>query len=103
MEYDCQKCGACCTGLDVLLDEDEARFFASQPELNALTRWCDCPPGTPRMFMKRDRETDTCLALEGPDGDVRCTIYEARPRLCHELQPGDPHCLESRRNAGLPE
>jgi Fe-S-cluster containining protein len=100
--WDCQKCGACCRGLDVLLTDAEADQFESRPDLVRLTVLYQPRAGLAARFLKRDAQTDTCLALGGRFGDCACTIYAQRPYLCRELQPGDPHCLEARRREGFP-
>ena len=44
-----------------------------------------------------------CIAFEGTMGkEVRCGIYEQRPRACSEYDPGSPGCLNARRWAGMP-
>ena len=90
----CQACGACC----------------------AYSRWC------PRFTVEDDDEIalipaylldetgtgmrcdgDRCVALAGEIGVATgCTIYEERPAVCRECQPGDEECLMARRRHGLP-
>lgn len=94
MALDCQSCGACCVGLDVLLSAEEAARFAAEP---ALVRVHSRAAGPALYFMARDAATDRCLALQGPLSACRCTIYEHRPALCRELAAGSVHCHEARR------
>jgi len=43
-----------------------------------------------------------CIALRGSIGrQVRCSIYDVRPRPCRRVQAGDPSCLRARADAGL--
>jgi uncharacterized protein len=102
MKYDCQTCGACCSGLDVLLDESEAERFERDRDLAGLTVLHDCAPGLVLRFMKKDPQTERCLALAGSLEKCACTIYEQRPVLCRELHQGAPDCVASRQRQGLP-
>ena len=96
MVYDCQHCGACCRGLDVLLDEADTARFLLGPQLLALTHLHQVRPGWKLRFMRRSADTDTCVALEGPLTNCRCTIYEQRPDLCRQFEAGSPDCLAAR-------
>ncbi|MEW6197594.1 MAG: YkgJ family cysteine cluster protein [Planctomycetota bacterium] len=100
MSYDCQTCGACCVGLDVLLTDAEADAFERDPELVRLTTLYQ-PTASPAVrFMKRHPQTDRCLALEGPLERCRCRIYARRPMLCRALQAGSPDCEQARARTG---
>jgi uncharacterized protein len=100
--WDCQQCGACCRGLDVLLTDGEADAFEARPDRVRLTVLYQPRAGLSARFMKRDPQTDTCVALRGSFGDCACSIYADRPFLCRDLQPGDAHCVEARQRAGFP-
>ena len=98
--FDCCSCGACCcVGLDVLLMPDEARYFQAHSELLALTLEHQRVAAPSLWFMKKDT-TGRCVALTGALGDCYCTIYDRRPSLCRELEPGTEHCLAARRQMG---
>jgi Fe-S-cluster containining protein len=102
MTGDCQRCGACCVGLDVLLTDAEADRFEADPRLVALTT-LHVRGGAPALrFMRRDPRTDRCVALEGPLGACRCGIYAERPALCRDFAAGSPDCLAARKRRGLP-
>lgn len=101
MSLDCQSCGACCVGSDVLLGEGEAARFATDSRLAGLVVLRTVRPGVSLPFLKRTADTDTCVAFAGPLGRCRCTIYEHRPFLCRDLEPGSEYCLEARRRAGM--
>ena len=101
MTFDCQRCGACCFGLDVLLTDAEADDFESRPDRVRLTVLHPRTAAPPLRFMKREAGTDRCVALEGSLGDCRCGIYGERPALCRDFAPGSPDCLAARARAGF--
>lgn len=87
--YDCQSCGACCSGLgvDVYGDDDVPDKFVKND----------------RLFGPSMRERKgCCICLKGKIGvRVRCSIYDQRPTVCREFQPGSQQCLDSRKRNGL--
>ena len=85
----------------MLLTEGEADEFESRPDLVRLTVLYPRTAAPPLRFMKRHADSDRCVALAGPLGDCRCTIYAERPFLCHDLAAGSPCCLEARVRPGL--
>jgi uncharacterized protein len=103
MNFDCQSCGACCHGLDVSLTETEESVFRRDPKLEPLTQLEAIAPGWEARFMRRDGTNDRCVALSVLGPRCHCTIYDRRPQLCRELEPGSESCLEARRRAGLPD
>lgn len=93
----CVSCGACCA---------EAGFVAVRPSdetPNSYTR----PTrglGLPREMavslgprcLKRG-PGGRCTALTGTIGTrVACGIYDRRPAVCRQFEPGSPGCLEAR-------
>lgn len=102
LEFDCQRCGACCIGLDVLLLEAEVDAFERDARLRPLLREHPRVAALPLYFMRRDPRTDRCTALAGPQHACRCTIYAQRPTLCRALEAGSEPCREARRKAGFP-
>lgn len=101
-EFDCQACGACCATFDVWLMEGDRDRFERSARLLPLT--VIHRPGTAAgewRFMARDAKTGHCLALQGPLGHCRCTIYDDRPTLCREFEAGSEDCLEARRCRGI--
>lgn len=100
VDYDCQKCGACCATFDVPLDAEDERRVQAAGLLEQLTFPYERPAWSVR-FLKRDPESDHCCALAGRLGDCRCSIYALRPNLCRALEPGSEHCLEARRRHGF--
>lgn len=100
MSFDCQTCGACCHGLDVLLTDAEADQFEGDPRLVALTTLYRRPGAPALRFMKRHRDTDRCVALDGPLHANACRIYAQRPTLCREFAAGSPDCIAARARFG---
>lgn len=89
MSYDCRTCGACCKGLEVDLG-----FGDDIPE--ALVK-------DDRLFglLMRTRK-GRCIAFRGTIGEkARCSIYEDRPQVCRDFEPGCDTCLYARRREGL--
>lgn len=92
VEYDCQKCGACCAhkwSWPVLRrDRSDARQI-------------------PRHLVREDLPLlktvgNRCIALTGSVGiSTGCSIYEARPAACRAFQPGSALCLEAREACGI--
>jgi len=100
MSFDCQTCGACCHGLDVLLTDAEADQFEGDPRLVALTTLYRRPGAPALRFMKRHRDSDRCVALDGPLHANACRIYTQRPTLCREFAAGSPDCVAARARFG---
>lgn len=104
---DCRTCGACCLSeyenlktYIPLLDADLERFTpAMKRRLVVLDRM-----GLPNLGVKRySRGTQRICALHTGRVGYRsaCTIYERRPEVCREFQPGSEACLYARKDAGL--
>jgi Fe-S-cluster containining protein len=92
--YDCTKCPAyCCsyerievTGRDV---SRLARHFGVDPE-TARRRFTKIKEGDQVLRHQKDKIYGTiCMFLDIKTR--RCTIYEARPGVCHEY-PDKPRC-----------
>lgn len=96
--YDCTACGVCCAlGWDVYLTEDDAARFERSPQLRRLMH--QPAQGALRRvwFLRRDPDTDHCMAFAAGEGGCGCTIYEDRPFLCRDFAVGSEHCQEARR------
>lgn len=92
-EFDCQKCGACCS------------FKWSWP---ILRRDRSDAGGIPKEMLRDDyplmktEECGRCIALRGIVGEsVSCGVYEARPSACKAFKTGSVLCLEARAVKGL--
>jgi Fe-S-cluster containining protein len=99
--YDCLACGACCFHFDVLLTGRELEEFEADPRLRQLVLRHQGPTGPLLYFMKRHADSGRCVALAGPLGNCRCTIYPQRPGLCRDFQAGAPDCLDVRKRLGF--
>ncbi|MCB1520003.1 MAG: YkgJ family cysteine cluster protein [Hyphomicrobiaceae bacterium] len=89
----CQACGACCAHsaewprFTLEDDADVARLPAA---LVDEKHW--------RMLSVADR----CAALAGEVGvATSCTVYENRPVVCRDCQPGDDACTMAREGRGM--
>lgn len=86
-DYDCQRCGACCS------------FKWSWP---VLRRDRSDAALIPREMVREDLPLlrtcgDRCVALRGIVGqEVACGIYEVRPAACRGFVPGSVLCREAR-------
>ncbi len=120
---DCRACGLCCISLHDqeaycdITEEDEKRLGKKFVRLHVLhprtldtlaalienrralyaaikTRWLEAQAGPFKGV-----SACACVALEGSlMHKVKCSIYEKRPRVCHDaVKPGDKNCLEIRR------
>jgi Fe-S-cluster containining protein len=91
--WDCQSCGACCAH-----DPAWPRFSLESDE--DIARLPDAMVAADGSGM---RWTGTrCAALSGHVGRaVTCTVYEARPIVCRDCQPGDEACRTARAARGL--
>lgn len=91
MQLDCQSCGACCKGLGVDVstsDEDVPQYMVKDDRLMG-----------PQMRVRKG----ACIALRGLIGSkVCCSIYEGRPQVCRDFDPGSDLCMWARKQAGLP-
>ena len=92
--FDCQSCGACCTysrfwpRFSLESEEEIARIPAEfVDDENGCMRSAD----------------DRCTALDGKLGaHVACRVYDVRPIVCRDCQPGDAECLTARKRFGFP-
>lgn len=90
---DCRTCGACCA-----FSREWPRFgLESEAALARIPAYLvDDEHGRMRC------EGERCAALKGEVGVATgCAVYEARPDVCRECQPGDGACLMARRSFGL--
>lgn len=89
---ECTTCGVCCSfALIVPVRTDEA---GGLPE-----HWGITSDGVViERVLGRDLQTGCCEHLEGTLGErIGCRIYERRPDVCREFEPGSDRCLEYRR------
>jgi Fe-S-cluster containining protein len=92
--FDCQSCGACCA-----YSRDWPRFSLEDDAALARipVRFVDDAAGRMRC------EGERCTALLGTVGQkTACLVYDVRPIVCRDCQPGDEECLIARRHHGFP-
>jgi Fe-S-cluster containining protein len=77
----CQGCGACCVGLRV-----EVR-----PSIDDVPEDLICvdEEGDTPILVMQQRDDGSCVALVGGE----CSIYDRRPQVCRDFEPGGAHCL----------
>jgi Fe-S-cluster containining protein len=94
----CQQCGACCAAFRVSFYWAEAPQGGLPDELiERVNAHLACMVGT-------NQQAPRCSALRGVVGDdVTCTVYEARPSPCREVEPGSEKCNKARARHGLGE
>jgi len=90
--FDCTQCGACCFGLAVYLTPREARIFQANRKLKLLIK-----PQDQGFRMRRTVKESRCFALKGKPGRCTCKVYDDRPRVCREFEPGSDACLRARK------
>lgn len=95
--FECDKCGACCSKLII-----EPTYFDAMREPR-LFHLC-----TDRQGL---RDGTHCVMVQVPTNDCRCaflgdgnlcSIYPTRPEQCVRVEAGDAKCQLARTQAGLP-
>lgn len=93
-QYDCSKCPAYCCSYDrIIVNKRDvnrlATHFGISPEV-AARRFTKTVEGEPVLRHQKDPIYGTiCMFLDLETR--RCTIYHARPGVCHEY-PDKPRC-----------
>lgn len=85
---DCQSCGACCRGWDVDVERADSvsKILTKEGVYGPLMRV----------------RKGSCIALKGTIGScVSCQIYDSRPRVCRDFNPGEADCLFAREREGI--
>ena len=91
MFLDCLACGACCAYSD-----SWPAFIGDGDGAGIPDELIDFDHG--RMLCYRSR----CSALAGEVGNrAQCSVYENRPLVCREFQPGSEDCIMVRRQFKL--
>lgn len=87
MTFDCRSCGGCCAYSDTWPE------FIEDTDGDGID---DALIDMDRGMMRCNG--DRCLALVGEVGkDVSCSVYENRPSVCREFQPGTDGCKQVRK------
>lgn len=100
-ELDCKKCGACCVeagSVSVFYPEDAVPRWRTRSIRDV--RGYD-PLDVERGVRMMDRYLGgRCKALDGVVcQSVSCRVYDVRPSVCREFEPGSAGCIESRKVA----
>ena len=104
MNYECDKCGACCAGhliveayeLDVLR---EPRLVSADPHYAGRTVQQALEELQDEMKIVLLTGQGSCPFLTA---DNTCSIYLTRPNACVAMQAGDEQCQQARAAEGLP-
>ena len=94
LQYDCSKCPAYCCSYD--------RIVVTKRDVNRLAKHFDIDPETALRRFTKIAEGEQVLRHQKDEiyGRIcmfldlktrRCTVYEARPGVCHEY-PDRPRC-----------
>lgn len=93
-QYDCAKCPAyCCTYDRIAITKRDVKRLARHFELDfetALQRFTKVVEGEQVLRHQKDAIYGSACMFLDPKAR-RCTIYEARPGVCHEY-PDRPIC-----------
>ena len=98
---DCLTCGACCRFLFVIgLNSIDETPTENVWEITQKTKNQEIVID---RFLRRDAKTLCCAALdtETEIGKAVCTIYQQRPRACHNFEAGSDKCHGLRRLYGV--
>jgi Fe-S-cluster containining protein len=93
-QYDCAKCPAYCCSYDrIVVTKRDVKRLAKHFELDfdtALLRFTKVVEGEQVLRHQKDPFYGTVCTFLDPH-TRRCTIYDARPAVCHEY-PDHPRC-----------
>ena len=97
-ELDCRSCGACCAeaGTVVVRPEDKQvpRYLTRSVRRRIGFASYEADEGVRQM---NALVGGRCQALRGEIGtDCKCSIYDRRPAVCREFEPGSDGCLAAR-------
>lgn len=105
-ENPCTSCGSCCTA--PVHDRNGVNLIgwvtaAERARLPADAVVMASPfPGMPDAAALAATDT-RCVKLAGVVGmSCTCTIYDARPKICRDLEVGDERCTRARARLGKP-
>lgn len=97
LTYTCDQCGACCRTFCVRVSERDAeREPRIRNESIELQPWIQTRTWKYQIF-PLPFHTGCCFLKP----DNRCSVYETRPELCRDFQPGSDACQIARKEAGF--
>tara|TARA_Y100000310_G_C20384235_1_gene669643 strand:- start:373 stop:696 length:324 start_codon:yes stop_codon:yes gene_type:complete len=89
----CQYCGRCCIGEEVLVEEDETRAITERtnmiPEEFTRVHYYEILP----YYVLKQKSNNHCIFLADNGEKYSCEIYESRPKFCAGY-PSDREELE---------
>ncbi len=114
-EYDCQSCGACCShffdedlsdlelpgirGKGLLIANKDVSKIPAKLVVIDIIRLHNTKATLQESWLRGKRVIGRwqCRALKGTIGEkCSCSIYDVRPRLCREFEPGSEGCIAAR-------
>ncbi len=101
--FDCQACGACCVaaGPVAVYPADDRVPRHRTRSVRRMMGFASFEADDGVRCMKAD-DDGRCGALKGQPGiAVSCGIYDRRPAVCADFQPGSDFCRDARRNASV--
>lgn len=106
MEYECDKCGACCSGR-LIVEADHIDVMREPRLAQADPHYASLPMVDVLELLTNDVGRVVILACGNPcdflTSDNECEIHPTRPNDCVAMQAGDEQCQQARRDAGLDE
>lgn len=104
-QYDCDRCGACCSLFGVNVRAHEVEQVPALAQTVAALEESHRRLGLPLIQSDDKREVfisagpDFPCSLQADDGS--CSIYADRPHVCRAFEPGGSMCQWARGRAGL--
>lgn len=96
MEYDCQTCGACCSCFSGVVVYS-AEIYKDGKIVNEILHK-NVVKNNQSSYYRLEQDNFRCKHLEGVLGEnVSCNIYENRPSVCRQFEPGSKKCIEARK------
>ena len=106
MLYECDKCGACCTGA-LIVEADELDVMREPRLPQADPNYAKLPVIDVVELLQCEPGRAIVLAAGTPceflSAENHCEIYPTRPNACVWLQAGDDQCHQARKAVGLDE
>ena len=98
---ECVTCGACCGAMICVAVSPNDTQTPAENYWDITTSGANDEIVVDR-YLRRSGETLACASLEGEIGEqVKCDIYEQRPKMCHVFEAGSDKCHAIRRAYGI--
>ena len=114
-DYDCQACGACCShffnddlddlelpgiyGKGLSIANRDASKIPAKLVVIDIVKFHDTKASLQEAWLRGKRVMGRwqCRALKGTIGErCACSIYDIRPKVCREFEPGSQGCILAR-------